>query len=432
MSSNVLIVESCDWRYKETMSNRNVPRPISYAQKRTSAAGRGGGRPTQERWSSSREQQPEWRARKEEESRKRADPESPGSPRGTCQSMCPNQELQERESQNRLHRFETLAGTEKRAGERCRRPRADPKRTVKEYSRPAAGKDSTRPSDLRPPAVLLRTVCYLIDDIATMPGQTSWNEVYDFAFDRLRSVRQDMIIQRTAGPESRAVLERTVRLLAYASFRLCGEPLRLYDPRINDTHLQESLSWLLRCYDSEPGPHGNREEFQALSLLYNLGSSRVLQHTLELPERLRSSPAIALALSINRAFSERNPVRLLRLAQRLSFLQSCALHRHMAAVRRDLLLLYSHGLSSRNCRFPLPRLAKLLALDVAHAGQLCRAHQLEVHQDDQVVFSKTCFSEPEPGGLRCTAQHDMVDGKRGDLARLGGIIHEGSVNKEIA
>ena len=162
------------------------------------------------------------------------------------------------------------------------------------------------------------------------------------------------------------------------------------------------------------------------------GSSRVLQHTLELPERLRSSPAIALALSINRAFSERNPVRLLRLAQRLSFLQSCALHRHMAAVRRDLLLLYSHGLSSRNCRFPLPRLAKLLALDVAHAGQLCRAHQLEVHQDDQVVFSKTCFSEPEPGGLRCTAQHDMVDGKRGDLARLGGIIHEGSVNKEIA
>uniref|UniRef100_A0A8C4ZJ92 SAC3/GANP/THP3 conserved domain-containing protein n=1 Tax=Gadus morhua TaxID=8049 RepID=A0A8C4ZJ92_GADMO len=339
------------------------------------------------------------------------------SPRGTCQSMCPNRELQERESQNRLHRFETLAGTEKRAGERCRRPRADPKRTVKEYSRPAAGKDSTRPSDLRPPAVLLRTVCYLIDDI-----------VYDFAFDRLRSVRQDMIIQRTAGPESRAVLERTVRLLAYASFRLCGEPLRLYDPRINDTHLQESLSWLLRCYDTEPGPHGNREEFQALSLLYNLGSSRVLQHTLELPERLRSSPAIALALSINRAFSERNPVRLLRLAQRLSFLQSCALHRHMAAVRRDLLLLYSHGLSSRNCRFPLPRLAKLLALDVAHAGQLCRAHQLEVHQDDQVVFSKTCFSEPEPGGLHSNGSSRLVlvasDVPRRRLEREEEIVNE--------
>ncbi|CAL8307942.1 unnamed protein product [Lota lota] len=422
MSLNVLIMESCDRRL--TMSNRSVPLPISYSQKRTSAAGRGW-RPTQERWSS-REHQPEWSVRKEEMSRKQADPESPGSPRGTCQSMCPNRELQERESQNRLHRFETLAGTEK-----GRRPRADPQRTVKEYSRPAAGKDSTRPSDLRPPAVLLKTVCYLIDDIATMPGQTSWHEVYDFVFDRLRSVRQDMIIQRTTGPDCLAILERTVRLLVYASFRLCEEPLRLYDPRINDTHLQESLSWLLQCYATEPGPHGNQEEFQALSLLYNLGSSRVLQHTLELPKQLRSSPTVALALSINRAFLERNPVRLLRLAQRLSFLQSCALHRHMAAARHDLLLLYSHGLSSRNCRFPLPRLAELLGLDVGLAGQLCRAHHLEVHQDGQVVFSKTRFTKPEPGRLRCTARHDMVDGKRSDLAKLGSIIHDGPVNKEF-
>lgn len=93
--------------------------------------------------------------------------------------------------------------------------------------------------------------------------------MYDFVFDRLRSVRQDMIIQRVSGADCVAVLERTVRFLIYASYRLCGEPLRLYDPRINDTHLQESLSWLLECYTS--GKHPNQEEFQALGLLYNLG-----------------------------------------------------------------------------------------------------------------------------------------------------------------
>ena len=92
--------------------------------------------------------------------------------------MCPKRELQERESQNLLHRFETLAGTE-----RDRRPRADPLRTVKEYSRPAAGKDSTRSRDLRPPAVLLKTVCYLIDDITTMPGPTPWNEASGHIFN---------------------------------------------------------------------------------------------------------------------------------------------------------------------------------------------------------------------------------------------------------
>ncbi|KAG7283660.1 hypothetical protein CRUP_020433, partial [Coryphaenoides rupestris] len=396
MSFNSLTIESSDKRL--TMSNMGVPRHISHSQKRNSAAGRGGRRPSQEMWRS-REHQPERRvARKEEQA---DDLETPVAtpPRGTCQSMCPKRELQERESQRRLHRFETLAGTE-----RDRRPRADPLRTVKEYSRPAAGKDSTRPSDLRPPAVLLKTA-------------------YDFAFDRLRSVKQDMIIQRTTGPDCLAILERMVRFLVYASFRLCGEPLRLYDPRINDTHLQESLSWLLQCYVTQPGPHGNQEEFQTLSLLYNLGSLRVLQHTLELPKALRSSPTVALALSINRAFSERNPVRLLRLARGLGFLQRCALHRHLAACRRDLLLLYSHGLSSRNCRFPMRRLAQLLDLDVALAGQLCRAHRVEVHQGEQVVFSKTGFTEPEPAQVRCPARHNVVDEKENDLARLGSIIH---------
>lgn len=92
-------------------------------------------------------------------------------PRGICQTMCPACELQERESQKRLHRFEMLVGTE-----RDRRPRADALRAVKEYSRPAAGKDSTNPTDLRPPAVLLNTVCYLIDEIAASPHLHPWTE----------------------------------------------------------------------------------------------------------------------------------------------------------------------------------------------------------------------------------------------------------------
>lgn len=95
-------------------------------------------------------------------------------PQGTCVGMCPKRELQEREAQCRLHRFEMLAGTE-----RDRRPKADPARMVKEYSRPAAGKDATLPSDLRPTAVLLKTVCYLIDEIAASTTLQPWTEVRD-------------------------------------------------------------------------------------------------------------------------------------------------------------------------------------------------------------------------------------------------------------
>ncbi|XP_076840571.1 SAC3 domain-containing protein 1 isoform X2 [Brachyhypopomus gauderio] len=335
-------------------------------------------------------------------------------PRGTCTTMCPAHEVRQRQLQNRLHRFEMLPGTE-----RDRLPRADVSRTVKEYSRPAAGKDSTRPSDLRPPDTLLKTVCYLVDDIAGSTKLQPWTEVYSFVFDRLRSVRQDMIIQRVSGPACVAVLERNVRFLLFASYRLCGQPLRLFDPCINDAHLQECLSWLLECY--REGQHQHQEEFQALSLLYSLGSAHTAQHVMELPKRVRLSPPVRLALAIRRAHTERNPVRLLRLAHRLDFLQACALHRHLLPCRRDLLLLYSHGHSSRNCRFPVQKLADLLSLETSLTTQLCRAHGIHVN-GEWVIFSKASFSESPLEELQCVHMHRLVEEKQRDRT-VSDIIH---------
>ncbi|XP_041646695.1 SAC3 domain-containing protein 1 isoform X1 [Cheilinus undulatus] len=395
------------------MNRRRVPRRISHSQRRNAPSGGEWRQRKEGQW---REQDKTY-MRKVEEDESRWQQEKETVPRGTCQAMCSTRELQNREVQNRLHRFEMLAGTEK-----DRRPKGDPLRAVKEYSRPAAGKDSTNPTELRPPDVLLKTVCFLIDDVAASPDQHPWTEVYSFVFDRLRGVKQDMIIQRVSGVKCIAILERTVRFLIYSSYRLCGEPLRLYDPRINDNHLQENLNWLLDCYKTGPGPHPNQEEFQALCLLYNLGSAHATQHIMELPERLRSSPAITLALSINRAFLERNPVRLLRLSQKLNFLQSCALHNHLMTCRRDLLLIYSHGHNSRNCRFPLDSVAKLLSLDSSLTVQLCQTYGVEVNQDNQVVFSKAAFTEPEQGKLNCKLFHGTVAEKQADL-NIGRIIH---------
>lgn len=155
---------------------------------------------------------------------------------------------------------------------------------------------------------------------------------------------------------------------------------------------------------------------------YSSGLSRAAQRILELPKLLRSSPSITLALSINKAFLERNPVCVLRLARRLGFLQSCALHRHIVRCRSDLLLIYSHGYSSRNCRFPLDRLAQLLALNASHASELCRAYGLEVTQDSQVVFCKTAFTEPDQGNLHCKQYHSIVADKQKDLT-IENIIH---------
>ncbi|XP_068175765.1 SAC3 domain-containing protein 1 [Antennarius striatus] len=407
-------MDDCGQLHRSIRMNRRRPnRRISHSKERRDA-------PANEGWE--QRSKDEWldkhKAQEmvEDDDRKRQQRKET-VPRGVCLTMCPASELRDREAQNRLHRFEMVTGTEK-----DKKPKGDPLRAVKEYSRPAAGKDSTNPCDLRPSGVLLKTVCYLVDEIVASPHLHPWTEVYSFVFDRLRSVKQDMIIQRMPGLNSVTILERTVRFLIYASYRLCGEPLRLYDPCINDTHLQENLSRLLVCYATETGPHPNQEEFQALGLLYNLGSARATQHITQLPQHLRSSPAITLALSINRAFLERNPVCLLRLAQRLNFLQSCALHRHLVPCRRDLLLLYSHGYSSRNCRFPLDRLAQLLSLDTSLTAQLCQAYGLEVRQDDNVVFSKASFTEPEQGKLHCNMYHNIVAEKQRDFS-IGNVIH---------
>lgn len=121
----------------------------------------------------------EWRQRNQKQGQNRAQmkPEEDQRhdkqtvPKGTCQTMCPAHELRARERQKRLHRFEILQGTE---NERC--PRGDPLHAVKEYFRPAAGKDATNPADLRPTPVLLKTVCYLINDVAASPDLHPWTE----------------------------------------------------------------------------------------------------------------------------------------------------------------------------------------------------------------------------------------------------------------
>lgn len=332
--------------------------------------------------------------------------------------MCPDREMRQRESQHRLHQYEMLSGTQ-----RDRRPRADPSRTVKEYARPAAGKDSTNPTDLRPPDVLIKTVCHLMDNIATSSDLHPWAEVYSFVFDRLRAVKQDMIIQRLTGPNCVTVLERTVRFLVYASYRLCGELLRHFDPKINDMHVQENLSWLLDCYTTGATPYDNQEDFEAINLLYNLGCTQTLHRVLQLPKGLQGTPKISLALSINCAFLENNPVRLLRLAQKLDFLQSCALHRHLAKCRRDLLLIYSHGFSSRNCRFPLEKLSQLLVLDKNCTTEYCQMFGVEINQDNKVIFTKGAFLEPDQGKLQCL-QHHNTSNEKLKVLTMGCRVHE--------
>jgi len=68
-----------------------------------------------------------------------------------------------------------------------------------------------------------------------------WHRVYEFIFDRLRAVRQDMVIQRIGGNSAICILESSVRFLIYAGYRLEN----------NSTYLSIYNVWLETSVSSE-------------------------------------------------------------------------------------------------------------------------------------------------------------------------------------
>jgi len=61
-----------------------------------------------------------------------------------------------------------------------------------------------------------------------MRRDVHWHRVYEFIFDRLRAVRQDMVIQRIGGNSAICILESSVRFLIYAGYRSDHNSTHLY------------------------------------------------------------------------------------------------------------------------------------------------------------------------------------------------------------
>lgn len=186
-------------------------------------------------------------------------------PRGLCPDMCPASERVRRERERRLHRLEVEPGSRGSA------PRADPRRAVKEYCRPAAGKPRPPPGLLRPPPVLLATVHYLAAEVAGR-ADASCAEVVGFVADRLRAVRLDLSLQGAGDAEAAAVLEAALATLLAVVARLRPEEARgAADPVLLQTQVQEGFGSLRRCYARGDAPYPRQATFQGLFLLYNLG-----------------------------------------------------------------------------------------------------------------------------------------------------------------
>ncbi|RUS70233.1 hypothetical protein EGW08_022004 [Elysia chlorotica] len=307
-----------------------------------------------------------------------------------------------REREGLLHPFE-IQEEDVNINRKLRRPRADRRKVVKQFSRPAAGRADTDPSHLRPAPVLNETVAYLLGSVASR-DHSSWSVVYEFVFDRLRAVRQDMVMQGIVGRDAINILEQVVRFHLYASYRLRDAAIADFDPVINKQHLLECLKRLLYLYKICPGYHVHREEFEAVYLLDNLGDSHALRHSLDLSVELRTSPLVRQCYEISSAFAGCNYSRALRLISRLSSAMSlCAVNPHLNNLRVNYLQILSAGYSMRTCRYPLEKLRRELALtSVTSALDLCSRCELvdrfdhpDPSGDGYICFSRALFKRPQ-------------------------------------
>lgn len=357
-------------------------------------------------------------------------------PVGVCPDMCPERERRQRESQRRLHQFEILKVQWTNKGHRGRgHPIADPKKTVKEYSRPAAGKELSCPLDLRTPATLAKTVQYLLMEVWSSVNYRDLSglaKAYSFVFDRLRAVRQDLIVQRIRGQGGALVLEGSLGFLLCAPYLVRDLPLADYDEVLHSTQVRECFAELIECYKGDGG-FPRQAEFQSLLLLYDLGNLDTMHKGLQLPRGVLQSPDVRLALNINKAHLENNWVRLFRLVQQLNCLQACAFYRHLPSSRNKALCSLIHAYSSRNCRFPLDFLTRIMALDSPSLTiNMCETRGQTVTSGEQpsVLFLKTALKDvkPEPPGREI----NLVEQKKGKASWSEVMIGQDHVITNLA
>ncbi|KAJ6644618.1 Germinal-center associated nuclear protein [Pseudolycoriella hygida] len=221
--------------------------------------------------------------------------------KGSCNNFCPPNEIKMRTHEKLLHFYELYP------------PLSYTRQTknlpIKCFARSAAGTETPRSSDLRTFNSLFGTVEYLLTHIL-VDDRKPYHFRYDFIFDRLRSVRQEIVIQNFDEEDTIKLIEPVIMFLSYSRYdlivnawssktseeslqylKLCQSPVDTFDPKICDQHLLECLKKLLGCYDEieqqqrRTQPR-NREFFECLYMVFNLGNVDALNRAVGLSASL--------------------------------------------------------------------------------------------------------------------------------------------------
>ncbi|XP_017085279.1 SAC3 domain-containing protein 1 isoform X2 [Drosophila eugracilis] len=312
--------------------------------------------------------------------------------RGSCESFCPDGEAKMRIREKLLHYYELKNGQKNTPGV-----------LVKEFTRSAADVKMPLPKEMRTEAALTKTVEYLLKDII-LDTRKPYNLVYDFIFDRLRAVRREIVIQMYDARQKIIQLEPIVMFLAYSRYRLCGESIEKFDPKICNQHLQECLTGVLCCYEELDGLEPSREPtireldrrcfIESLYQVFNLGSPESFARALSLPGYVRQDATFKLCFDICLAFQQGNLYKVLMGFPQLPHILCAVATIKLQAIRRSLLQIFTHAYNNKQLTVPVHYLLRLLLIDGPTGLQdQCRHYNIAITADRKAVhFNKTDFN----------------------------------------
>lgn len=335
---------------------------------------------------------------------------------GTCPDMCPEKERYMRETRSQLSVFEVIPGTDQ----------VDHAAAVKEYSRSSADQEEPLPHELRPLAVLSRTMDYLVTRVMDRTDG-SLRDWYDFLWNRTRGIRKDITQQHLCDPTTVSLIEKCARLHIHCAHFMCEEPMSSFDAKINNENMTKCLQSLKEMYQDLRGRGvscASEAEFQGYNVLLNLNKGDILREVQQFHPAVRNSSEVKFAVQAFAALNSNNFVRFFKLVQSASYLNACLLHGYFNQIRKDALraLNVAYTVSTqRATAFPLDGVVRMLLFrDCEEATDFLSYHGLAV-ADGCVELNRSSFLEPE--GLFKARKSGFVTRKL--MVSVGEIVNGG-------
>lgn len=299
--------------------------------------------------------------------------------KGTCPDMCPERERILRQCSLAIATYEMIPGTNE----------MDENRAVKEYTRSSADQEVPLPHDLRPEPVLSMTMNYLITNIITKVDQTGENKAvwYSFCWNRLRSIRKDIILQQLCNIETVTIVEQCARFHICCYDHMWGAEIGGFDDNINTKNLIDCLQTLKHLYEdlSERGIScPNEPEFYLYLILLKLKSGDVMWEYQQYSLNIRSSPEVQFGIKAYMAFKNNMYSRYFSLVKKGTYLTACLMQRYFDTVRTQALksMLRAYCLPNKNTGLLASFIVSCLKFDSQkNALRFCEQEEVEVKVD---------------------------------------------------